>query len=326
MTWISDRTVAHLREVAERPALDSHARYEILDLLGRGGMSTVYLAHDRTLDRPVAFKVLATDVMNAGGAARLEQEARILARLEHPGIVPVYDLGALDDGRIFCVMKRVEGPTLETYELAGRPLADRLALFVRICEPVAFAHARGVVHRDLKPANVMAGLFGEVLVMDWGVARLMTGESADDAPRAARRDVASGTATAHGVMIGTPDYMAPEQARGEPVGPRADVFALGGILHFLFAGGPPGRTVFNGPRPLQAICTRSRAPDPAERYGSVEDLMADVRSFAAGEPVAAYPEGLVLKAARLYRKHQTAVLLVLGYLLMRVILLLATND
>ena len=175
MTWLSDGVVARLRNIADWPT-PSDARYDILEPLARGGMGTIYLAHDRVLDRSVVFKVLATPSSPSNEpalASRLELEARILARLNHPGIVPVYDLGGLDDGRPYYVMKRVEGPTLAQHAPTVRSLAERLRLFLRICEPVAFAHARGVIHRDLKPENVMVGPFGEVLVMDWGVAKLV---------------------------------------------------------------------------------------------------------------------------------------------------------
>ena len=169
MTWLPDAAVERLRDVADWPAPTSD-RYEILEPLARGGMGTVYVARDRHLDRRVALKVLSATATEAG-AARMREEAQILARLEHPGIVPVYDVGLLDDGRVFYVMKLVDGARLDRH-VVDRPLVERLRLFTRICDPVAFAHARGVIHRDLKPENVMVGSFGEVLVMDWGVAQV----------------------------------------------------------------------------------------------------------------------------------------------------------
>jgi eukaryotic-like serine/threonine-protein kinase len=169
MNGISDAALHHLREVADEPDL-SGTPYEIVETLGRGGMGTVYLARDRRLDREVALKVVQLPE-GSGDLERLLREARVLARLEHPGIVPVHDAGLLPDGRAFYAMKRVRGRRLDEYARTA-PLPERLRAFERICEAVAFAHAHGVIHRDLKPENVMVGPFGEVLVMDWGVAKV----------------------------------------------------------------------------------------------------------------------------------------------------------
>ncbi len=171
MKWLSDRTLAHLRRVAEMPDL-APTKYRLLEELGRGGMGTVYLAEDVMLERRVALKVVATGLSAPDAAERMLREARILAGLEHPGIVPVHDAGALPDGRVFYAMKRVDGKRLDALA-PTLALPERLRIFQRICETVAFAHARGVVHRDLKPENVMVGPFGEVLVLDWGVARIL---------------------------------------------------------------------------------------------------------------------------------------------------------
>jgi serine/threonine protein kinase len=260
-------------------------------------MGTVYAARDRELDRTVALKVLTVDW--PAGAVRLAQEARILARLEHPGIVPVHDVGALPDGRIFYAMKYVRGDRLDTRAPRIAGLTERLRVFLRICEPVAFAHAQGVIHRDLKPQNVMIGAFGEVLVLDWGLARAW---GADD--------------TTPGLVLGTPGYMAPEQASGAAADARSDIYALGAILRFLLSGRPAV------PRALGAIAAKAQAGDPAARYQAVEDLIADVSHFLDGEAVGAYPEGIFRRAGRLAIKYRTAILLVLAYLLMRLALLL----
>ena len=184
---ISDRAIDRLRAAAAWPELD--ARYEITGIAGHGGMGTVYVAHDAVLDRDVAVKVL--DVADGRGARveRLRREAHILARLDHPGIVPIHDAGTLPDGRAFYVMKLVRGNRLD--QLFDRPMADRLDAFARILDAVGFAHAHGVVHRDLKPDNVMTGAFGEVYVMDWGVALDADGDTEP-------------------TIVGTRGYMPPE--------------------------------------------------------------------------------------------------------------------
>jgi serine/threonine protein kinase len=162
--FIHDGAVARLRAIEDRPDF-SATRYELLDPIGRGGMGIVFRGRDRELDRDVAIKVTAWST--AADADRLRAEARVLARLEHPGIVPIHDVGRLPDGRVFTVMMLVRGARLDA-RVASLPLLDRLRLFDRICETVAFAHDRGLVHRDLKPANIMVGEHGQVLVLDWG--------------------------------------------------------------------------------------------------------------------------------------------------------------
>ena len=205
-------------------------------------MGIVFRARDRELDRDVAIKVTAWSTM--ADADRLRAEARALARLEHPGIVPVHDVGQLPDGRVFTVMMLVRGERLDARALQ-LALPDRLRLFDRICDTVSFAHARGLVHRDLKPANIMVGEHGQVLVLDWGLAR------------AACDGSASG-----GAGGGTEGYMAPEQST-PAFDIRSDVFALGAILRDL--AGADGTAI---PRPLASIVTRATDPDPAKRYAS----------------------------------------------------------
>jgi serine/threonine protein kinase len=304
MRWLSDAAVDHLREVADRPDL-AHTPYELREPIARGGMGTVYRARDRRLDRDVAIKVMNAPAPAPAELDRMRNEARILARLEHPGILPVHDLGALPDGRLFYVMKLVRGRRLDE-AIADEPLHARLRTFGRICEAVAFAHAQGVVHRDLKPENVMVGPFGEVLVLDWGVARILG-------------DPARGET---GTVVGTPGYMSPEQARGETarVDERADVYALGAVLRFLIIepGGASG-----APPALDAIGAKALAASPADRYTSVGELAAEVERFLAARPVQAYPEGPVERARRLAVKYRTPLLLVAAYLLMRVLLAFA---
>jgi serine/threonine protein kinase len=293
--WIGDGTLAHLRDVAEWP--DVGERYEVTSRLGRGGMGVVYAARDRTLDREVAIKVLDA-VADGDAARRLQDEARILARLEHPGIVPVHDAGSLSDGRVFYVMKLVRGARLDQALNEPASLVERLDLFTRIAEAVSFAHAQGVVHRDLTPANIMLGRFGEVLVLDWGVARVL------------------GRAPGSEGIVGTPGFMPPEQESGlsETADARADVFALGTLLEAMI---PVPR-----PRPLAAIAKMARAPAAVDRYQTVEALARDVARYRQGQPVGAYRENLFERGARVYQKYRVPILLVLAYMVVRAILLL----
>ncbi|HEY1250735.1 MAG TPA: serine/threonine-protein kinase [Thermoanaerobaculia bacterium] len=322
MRWLSNATVAHLRRVAEWPDLGA-TKYRLLGELGRGGMGTVYLAEDVMLERRVALKVVATSAPAPEAAARMLREARILAGLEHPGIVPVHDAGALPDGRVFYAMKRVDGQRLDALA-PTLPLPERLRIFRRICEAVAFAHARGVIHRDLKPENVMVGPFGEVLVMDWGVAKILsepppaTGEGAAASGGGAAARPGGGVATAEGTVVGTADYMAPEQAEGavERTGPPADIFALGGVLAFLLR--PEGAA----PRPLSAAVRKARATLPEDRYASAGELAADVTRYLEGQRVLAHAEGPLERAGRVFTRYRAAILLILGYLLVRTLLIL----
>src|SRR5215204_3945985 len=213
MNWISDDKLDYLRTVASNPDF-SLTQYTVIKELARGGMGTVYLAADRKLNRLVAIKVLNTPDVIDDLRNRMVREAQIIARLEHPGIVPVHDVGTLEDGRIFYAMKFVRGSRLDEYAGQGASLNDRLRKFQAVCDAAGFAHAHGVLHRDLKPQNIMIGSFGEVLVLDWGVAKI-------------KRDIVSSEAetlllpinnkkqelsdTAHGTVIGTRNYMSPEQ-------------------------------------------------------------------------------------------------------------------
>jgi serine/threonine protein kinase len=293
---LSTGALDRLRAALTTPDLIG-TRYELISELGRGGMGTVYLARDTQLDRRVALKVLCLSDPTGDLAARMLQEARTLARLEHPGIVPVHDAGTLPDGRVYCAMKLVEGARLDEYRTPDCSLHDLLRIFLRVCEPVAFAHSQGVIHRDLKPANIMVGRFGEVLVLDWGVARLRY-EPAD------------------GLVVGTAGYMPPEQAAGaaDRTDERSDVFSLGRTLDFLVA--DYGRL----PRPLAAIIRKSTSQEPADRYASVLEMAADVNRYLAGLPVGAYRESLWERAVRVASRNKTAILVIAAYLAARFLL------
>ena len=291
---ITDRAIDRLREAAAWPDLD--ARYEITGVAGHGGMGTVYVARDHLLDRDVAVKVLDVADQKGSRAARLRREANILARLDHPAIVPVHDAGTLPDGRAFYVMKLVRGRRLDTLARADVPLMARLTAFARVLDAVGFAHAQGVVHRDLKPENVMVGAFGEVYVMDWGVALEIDGDG----------EVA---------VVGTPGFMPPEQQRAPSrVDQRADIFALGVMLAQLIGEA--------GPRALRAIAEKAHAADAEQRYQDVAALAADLVRFGNHDPVDAYRESIGERTVRLYRRYEAPVLLLLAYIVMRFALLL----
>ena len=293
--FIHDAAIARLRTLDDRPDF-AGTRYELLELIGRGGMGIVFRGRDRELDRDVAIKVTAWST--AADAERLRAEARVLARLEHPGIVPVHDVGQLPDGRVFTVMMLVRGERLDA-RAADLPLLDRLRLFDRVCDTVAFAHARGLVHRDLKPANIMVGQHGEVLVLDWGLA---------SPERAARVEGAQHAAG------GTEGYMAPEQT-SSAVDVRSDVFALGMILRDLAGTGS------RVPRPLASMIARATAIRPEDRYSDPGALAADVRRFMDGAAVGAHRESPIEWTARQLRVYRTPLALIAAYLAMRALLL-----
>src|SRR5688572_7026114 len=247
MKWLSDSKLSHLRAVVGNPDF-SGTKYAFVKELARGGMGTVYLAEDTELNRQVAIKVLSATEISDDLRRRMIREAQIIARLEHPGIVPVHDVGVLADGRVFYAMKLVRGVRLDEYAANTSSTRERLRKFQSVCDAVAFAHAHGVIHRDLKPQNIMIGSFGEVLVLDWGVAKILRADQsllseADTLmlPPAGTNKVSD---TAHGTIIGTRQYMSPEQARGEidQLDERADVYSLGAVLYFLLTNQAPGET------------------------------------------------------------------------------------
>lgn len=321
MRPLGDTAVTRLLVQLGTPA-NVAERYDMGELIGRGGMGEVYQAHDRRLDRTVAVKILAAGSSTPGAAERLRREANLLAVLEHPGIVPVYDAGTLEDGRTFYVMRFVDGVRLDEFARTESSRGELIRTLLRIADTVAFAHQCGIIHRDLKPANIMIGPFGEVLVLDWGVAKII--QQVDPPPAPALHGSSPDSLreqralTADGVAVGTPGYMSPEQSAGESrMDQRTDVFAFGVMLReVLEAGREPI------PKPLNAIVLRATASDPEKRYAAFPALADDLRKWLDGASVAAYQESWLEKGERFVKRHQVAILLLMGYAIVRMAILI----
>jgi serine/threonine protein kinase len=260
---LNDAVLDHLRHVAALPDL-SGTRYALEAEIGRGGMGVVYAARDRDLDRRVALKVL--DSALAG-------EAQLIARLEHPAIVPIYETGTLPDGRAFYAMKLVAGARLDHYLASGPSPGERLRVIRRAGEALAFAHTRGVIHRDLKPQNVMVGEFGEVYVMDWGVE----------------------------AVAGTPAFRAPDTRLDH----RSDIYALGALLQFMLPSPAPPA--------LRAIAAKAMRADPDARYADVPALLADLERFQEGLAVEAWSEPLWHRVRRFASRNAVLLWLLAAY-------------
>ncbi len=327
---------------------DSSKRYVKEDEVARGGMGAVLRVHDQDLDRTLAMKVIlehsersaSTPSLERAALARFLDEARITAQLDHPGIVPVHDVGKDENGAIFFTMKLVEGEDLRAIFAkvqdgeGGWNRTRALGVLLRVCEAMQFAHDRGVIHRDLKPSNVMVGRYGETYVMDWGVARVIgppagagrasaapaaaqPGEPAS-ATRSGTRSSATAQVTLEGDVVGTPAFMAPEQAEGrlKDIGPWSDVYSVGAMLYQLLAGcspysdgdrppgaefviaaarrGPPtpvSELARDLPAELVAIQEKAMAREIGARYASMGDLAADLRAWLENRVVRAHAVG-----------------------------------
>jgi serine/threonine-protein kinase len=330
MARVADRSGVG-SELAQQTATLAARRYHKLAELARGGSGRIVAARDLAFDRSVAIK---EPLEPARDGHRLRAEAEILARLQHPSIVPVYDTGVWSDGVPFFAMKLVEGRSLRHMILDAPGLEQRLALIphlIAVADAIAYAHAQGIIHRDLKPGNVLIGAFGETIVIDWGLAKRVHTYAAPDTgdpglgPR--REPMASETVT--GAVLGTPAYMAPEQARGERLDERTDVYALGAMLYQLLTGDAPFSDAPGGdiiaavgaaaptridevqpraPADLVAIATKAMARAPAGRYPTAAELADDLRRFQTGRLVTARRYSPFARLRRWLRKRRGVVL------------------
>jgi serine/threonine protein kinase len=310
-------------------------------MFAEGGIGRIFRARDMRLGREVALKELR-DPDDAYHEARFVREAMLTARLQHPSIVPIYEAGRWPDGRPFYAMKLVSGRSLDRMIAAAPTLAQRLALVphvLAVAEAMAYAHGERIIHRDLKPANVLVGAFGETLVIDWGLARDLDAPLPSVRPPADMTEEEEGRLTEMGAVIGTPEYMAPEQGRGEDVDERADVYAVGALLYHVLAGRPPyqGTTpmeVFlclhegppipleqqqpGVPRELSTIVGKAMAREPADRYPTAKELADDLRRFLTGQIVAAHHYSPAERTVRFIQRNRAALavaMIVVGFLL-----------
>ncbi|HEX5269042.1 MAG TPA: protein kinase [Gemmataceae bacterium] len=327
-----------------QPQLRSR-RYVLRRFHARGGIGEVWLAEDAEIGRQVALKRLRPK--RDGQEERFLVEAQVTGQLEHPGIVPVHDLGVDEDGRPFYVMSFIHGRTLreaiDEHHATG-PAAESgevefsrlLEVFVKMCHAVAYAHHRGVVHRDLKPDNVMLGPFGEALVLDWGMAKILSQPEAGTGAPPVQPTYSSGSSeTQDGMVMGSPAYMAPEAAAGRAAeaDARTDVYLLGGTLYHVLTGRPPRegrsheevvelaktmpppsprRLKPDVPRALEAICLKALAHRMADRYAGAGELARDMERYLAGAPVSAYREPAHVRAFRWCKRHRRGIVRALG--------------
>jgi serine/threonine-protein kinase len=356
------------------PSLPSSAgRFTSLRPHARGGLGEVFVALDTELGRHVALKQIQSHhADHAASRARFLLEAEITGGLEHPGVVPVYGMGCHSDGRPYYAMRFIQGKSLQTAIAAFHapqphgaqplgfqsvPFRKLLGQFIAVCQAMAYAQSRGVIHRDLKPANVMLGDFGETLVIDWGMAKVIGRPEVASTGAHQPLVTPSGsrsTATEMGSLMGTPAYMSPEQASGVPdqVGLPSDIYSLGATLYHLLTGQaalgggnvddlldrlkkgdfpPPRQVKPDVPRALEAICLKAMALKPEDRYDSARALASEVEHYLADEPVSVYHEPITARLARWARWHRTlvtglAVLLIAAVVALTLTTLLVSRE
>jgi serine/threonine protein kinase len=330
--------------LAQRESLFApHARlaFEVLEKLGEGGMGAVYKVRDKRLGRLAALKVLANEKADQNAQTRFLREARVTARLDHPSIPPVHEAGRTAGGELYMLMRLIQGQTLsqKIRDLHDQycpqsGLTELLQALVKVAEAISYAHSQGIVHRDLKPDNIMIGAFGEVLVLDWGIASVSgikdQGEGLDLADSSLAE--ISGLTQA-GSFLGTPGYAAPEQIDGDPIDGRTDVFALGLLLTEVLTGqaaisGDTGmdraRATASGsisrpreilshiPRELDWIAAQATAVDREDRTSTAREFTNQLQSYLTSAPIPSYPYNLSEKITRGARRHP---LLLLGLLM-----------
>ncbi|MHC5082015.1 MAG: serine/threonine protein kinase, partial [Planctomycetota bacterium] len=319
-------------------------RYQVLSEIARGGMGVVLKVEDPAFEREVAMKVaLAEGEGSVGHLRRFLNEAKITAQLEHPNIPAIHDLGVDDEGRRFFTMKMVKGDTLgqvlESMQDAGGEIGPEgwtlhrlLEVFLKVCDAIAFAHDKGVIHRDLKPDNVMIGRFGEVYVMDWGLAKVVgTGEvTAFSGMRMSPDRGSDSMLSQEGEVIGTPSYMSPEAAEGhvERVDRQSDVYSLGALLYEILTlekpvdGSSVGDVIYKVihgkvvppqkktpnrsiPEELQSVCLKAMALDKDDRFENVEAFSSEIRRYLSHLPLTCHTYGRLQRLTRFIRRHPT---------------------
>lgn len=334
---------------------EQRTRYSLTRLHGQGGLGKVWVARDNDLNREVALKEIRPEQAGHPEAwRRFLKEAQVTGQLEHPNIVPVYELAKRpEDNQPFYTMRLVRGRTLREAIAEHHRKPDYaveryrlLTAFISICNAIGYAHSRGVIHRDLKPENVILGGFGEVIVLDWGLAKMVDGQEDGDLPGVAVSEQAQAQSTLAGKALGTPAYMAPEQADGrlDQIDTRTDIYGLGAILFEILTGQPPHhgpdtasvlRGIIHGDTPrardavrragraggdsplsapalnihiaIDAVCAKAMAKRREDRYAKASDLADEVQRFLADEPVHCIPDPLPVRLARWSRKHRTVV-------------------
>ncbi len=325
------------------PTVES-GRYAIEVEIARGGMGRILSARDRQLGRPVAIKQMLDAAPEL--ERRFEREVRLTARLQHPGIISVVEAGRWAGGGPFYTMRHVQGRPLDKVIAESRTLEERLALLpniIAVADALAYAHSERVIHRDLKPANVLVGSFGETVVIDWGLAKDLSAEDDDagESSAAARRSSADGV-TVMGSAMGTPAYMPPEQARGEAVDERADVYALGAMLYHTLTGEPPYFESRDGDETLELVLSqpaaslrgiepeapldlvtlveKAMAREPGDRYPSAQEVAEELRRFETGQLVGAHSYSAMALFGRWVRRHRASVIVAASALLVLIVI------